>query len=219
MVESATTIKVAFGIFAFANVVSAFFLNRNKASFIGLILARINHRVVLECLAVVMLVGISYYALAAYVPALSFGWMHLFYENGGNMIINPIYEASNSESLYLRFITPAFLILLMAAMPFMVHMEENIFRRGYHDWKNIIRQSLLFGFIHMTVGVSISVAFILCGVGFFLACKYKHAYEKLGDELTEIEKRDEAVLHSTAYHTVYNFIVLVTSLVLVLASL
>lgn len=219
MVESSTTIKVAFGIFAFANVVSALFLNWNKASFIGSLLKRVNLKMVLECLVAVTLVGISYFSLAAYVPALSFGWMHLFYENGGNMIVNPMYEASYSESLYIRLITPIFLLLLILAVPFMVHMEENIFRRGYHNWKSIIRQSLLFGFMHMTVGVSVSVGIILSAVGLFFACKYKKAYEQLGDELTETERQDEAVLHSTAYHTVYNYIVFGSSLLLILVSL
>lgn len=69
----------------------------------------------------------------------------------------------------------------------------------------MIKQSVKFGLIHLYVGIPIAAALVIILPGFFYACKYRSVYMKnISIGTPEKESVEQAVLHSTAYHTMFN---------------
>jgi len=79
-------------------------------------------------------------------------------------------------------------------------MEEVIFRGGAIDIGSRIKKSIIFGMVHMVMGIPLFVAMLLCITGFIFSIKYCKAYKVLGS--------DEAILASTSLHMKYNFILI-----------
>ncbi len=211
--------KIFLGIFAFANVALALYLNRNKFAFAISIWKRIRIGMCIQTFAVVVLTITFAVTCIILFPATNWGWANLFFQDGGNVLIKPVLETSDSPHLLIRLIAPLFLLVFLAVMPFVTHTEEILFRKGYHSWKKIMWQSIKFGFVHMTVGVPLAAAIMLCGVGAFFAYKYHKAYLGLSQILPEALAEEVAVLTSTTYHTVYNSIVIGILLIVTIAAL
>lgn len=200
--------KTLLVIFAFANVALVIYSNRNRLGFAWSIWKRVKVGVVLECIIVLVLTITSVLLLMAYVPIMDTGWSNLFLKHSENILFAPMTEALSSSNAYIRILAPTFLIVLIMTIPFMAHMEENLFRKGYHDWKQIIWQSIKFGFIHLVIGIPLACGVVLSGVGLFFAYKYKKTYEELEGKLSSSAQDEEAVLVSTTYHSVYNGLVI-----------
>lgn len=195
--------KVLLAIFASASVAHELYSKWHRLGFFWLVWKRVKVRMLLEVIVVIIFTIIAVVSLAYYIPFMDWGWTKLLFKDGGNIVITPMMDASSSTNLYIRLLVPIFLLMLMASMPFLVHSEEKTFRKGYHEWKEIIKQSFKFGFIHMIVGVPLAAGLALSGVGLFYAYKYKKEYDRL--EGFSCRKREkEAVIISTAYHTVFN---------------
>lgn len=154
------------------------------------------------------------------VPGLKYGWAHLFYERGGNVLIAPATDLSSSENMPLRVIPVLFCLLLLFIAPFLAKYEEEIFRNGYTEWKDIFRQSVIFGLVHCIVGIPIGAGLALIIPGMFFGYQYKRAFEEsLGGH---IEAEEEGLMASTAYHSMYNIIIftllLIVSIILFLVG-
>lgn len=212
--------KVVFSLFAFANIVTYIYCNRNRLDFGWSIWKSIKVEMVLESLGVMILtIGIGV-LLVIYVPFMGMGWSNLFFEHGGNLLLAPIVDALQSTSFCIRLIVPLSLLIFLVVIPFMAYSEELIFRKGYHQWPTIFWQSVKFGFVHMIVGVPLAAGVVLSGVGLFYAYKYKQAYEiSPNNEIMSWFREESAVLVATTYHTIYNALVVIGMLIIALMNL
>lgn len=209
--------KWALVVFAVTNVAMAVYENRRKSSFIWSIWKRIRPLMVIEC--VLLVIAIIAFAITAseYIPFLGWGWTNIFFKGGGNILLAPVIEIQNSTPVTATAIHTismkqclvlAFLLLFILAAPFLTKSEEDSFRKGHWRWQEISKKSVIFGLIHLTVGIPLSSAFALIGAGFFLGWKYRRAYIKLTKQgMDWWQAEEEAVLVSTTYHTVYNTLI------------
>lgn len=188
-----------------------FYDERRNLKFAPTIWSRFKVSMFFEVSGVFLLVLASIYFLKNQHPVLRFGWMEMFGAGTGNMSVAPFAEAAGSSNYFVRVLAFIFMMVLLAYLPFIAHLEEKWFRNGHYRWSGIIAQSIWFGLIHCLVGVSLGVGIVIIGVGLFLACKYRKTY------LREIEihgckshARKEALLVSTTYHTFYNTIAVLT---------
>lgn len=125
-----------------------------------------------------------------------------------NVLLLPVNMMLSTSFAILRWVSLAFLILILLLLPFFAHWEEEEFRRGYHGFWPVIRRSIQFGLVHCLVGIPLSAGLVLCFSGLFYAWKYKRARHRqivLGKHDTA---EDEGVMVATAYHTLYNSVVL-----------
>lgn len=92
-------------------------------------------------------------------------------------------------------------LIFVVILPYAAYMEEYIFR----DWKlgklERVKYSIIFGFVHMLIGVPVLTAIVLSVVGWFFSVRYIKALRVKRDF-------DEALLASTSLHTKYNLIVI-----------
>lgn len=180
--------------------------------------------------------------LWATIPFMKWGWLSLFYEHGGNMGIRPLTDLGQSESRILASVGIVGIIVLALVMPHLTFFEERAFRKGHYTWRSIIRQSIKFGFVHMIVGVPLFGAIMISCVGFYFATVYRKIYRETKRILTiqpnfkfeypvasEESEEDEdskdapeeiaqgiAILESTAYHTMWNWILLSIAVILLI---
>lgn len=152
------------------------------------------------------------------VPGLKYGWISLFFGGSGNMLIKPITEGSHSTHISIRLLVSIFFIALAFVLPFLARSEERSFRKGYDEWGSIIKQSIKFGLVHCFVGVPLAAGIALIIPGFFYGYKYKRAFDRNTEALGYRRAEDEAVMVSTAYHTLYNTIVVALLLLVALAA-
>ena len=93
-----------------------------------------------------------------------------------------------------------FWVLMVFSLPYLAKMEEIMFREGVIDLGDRIKKSIIFGMIHMVMGIPLFVAMLLCITGFIFSIRYCKVYGVLGGE--------EALLASTSLHMKYNFILI-----------
>jgi hypothetical protein len=109
-------------------------------------------------------------------------------------------------------------LLLLACLPALALIEEYWFRRGTQGWWDGLWRSLLFGLVHMLVGVPLGVAVLgLAPVGLLFTAVYLRAarrvpaaddpppaYGRARFALSEAERRgiDASALQHLAYNTV-----------------
>lgn len=145
--------------------------------------------------------------LFALVPFLRFGWTTLLYGEPRNIVVIPLETASSSQIIWVKLLPLLFLGLLGVLMPFVVYTEEKIFRKGRDTWPRIIRSALVFGPIHFLVGVPICAALVLIFLGLFLGYRYRKKFRELVSKEGRKGAEKEALLHVTACHTLYNYLV------------
>lgn len=200
--------KILLFAFAVANVAFILMVKRDNFGFVKQVWMRFRVGMFLQCLLLLILTFVVGALLVIYVPGLKYGWLHLFVSGGGNVFIAPVTDASSSDYAILRLVPIAFCLALLVAIPFLAKLEEDIFRRGYTDWKNIWWQSTKFGLIHCVVGIPIGFGISLIMSGLFYAYHYKRTFEKNIDLLGYLTAEDEAIMVSTTYHSMYNLIVI-----------
>ncbi len=151
---------------------------------------------------------LTFKLLVALSPIFGYGWLNFFSSEGGNILISPVLGTLSSDSLVLRCIPTIFLSAFLISLPFMAKLEENIFRRGCHTLSKITVRSILFGLMHLIVGIPLGFAIALIIPGFVFADEYCASYNVFIKTMTEKESRNEAVLVSTTYHTLMNTLLL-----------
>lgn len=237
------TVKLLLAALAVGSVAYELYSNRDRMSFVWSVWRKFRFKMFFEVLGVLLLMITTVLVLWEYVPILRWGWLNLFVKGGGNILLAPVSEGSESSSVLVRLLPPLFFAALLIALPFMAYYEEKSFRRGYHEWREIAVQSVKFGLVHLFVGIPLAVAIALIGVGFFYACKYRAALRNqitasLWEEIQQVKERaremgvkgkirveaasdleDEAVMVSTVYHTLYNSLLVLLLLVIAVIAI
>ncbi len=202
---------------AVASVALPLVVERRNYEFVWQVWKRFRVRMFFEVVGVVLLTMVTVLALWG-IPGLEYGWTSLFFDgSGGNVVIRPIMEGTESTSISVRLMVPAYFIAFAFVLPFLARSEERIFRKGYVTWGPILKQSVKFGLLHCLVGVPLAAGIALIIPGFFYGYKYKRAFDRntaIGDR----EAEEEAVMVSTTYHTMYNMVVVVILLVIAFAA-
>lgn len=193
--------------FAVANVALVLYDKRREYGFIWQVWKRFRWKMFFQAFGVVLLTIATGLALAQ-VPGLNYGWLHLFFAGGGNVLIKPLTIGTDSSYEVVRWLPVLFLTGFLLAIPFLAKMEEEQFRKGHTKWGRIILQSVKFGPIHCLAGIPLAFGIALIVSGLFYGYHYKRSFEsnvrRLGREAAE----EEAVMVSTTYHSMYNTIVL-----------
>jgi len=146
------------------------------------------------------------------------GWMNLFSADGGNVILAPFTELADRHDI-IRFAPALLLVVLTFLAPFIVKVEEEMFRYGHTEWFAVSRQSVKFGLVHLVLGIPLAAPVALIILGFFLGYTYRKAYQETlpfcGDDLNMAHAR--AIATSITYHTVFDcmlFVLLFIGLVI-----
>lgn len=86
----------------------------------------------------------------------------------------------NLAGMSIPFLGIGLCLLFFTQLPYAAEIEERWFRRGTRNWVNGVWRSLLFGLVHMLVGVPFGVALAL-GLG---GLYFTHLYFKGGTKLS-----------------------------------
>lgn len=219
-------------VFVVYNIFQALYDNRRNFNFIFLVWGKFSFKMLAECVAVLIALIAFIVMVSHYVPFTNIGWLNFIVQEGGNILVAPVLAGSKSSHLLIRLLVPLFFILLIPALPFFAKIEEDAFRRGNVSLKSIIERSVVFGLIHMIMGVSLAAAIGLIGMGFFYAHIYRANYIKIirqaiatnGLDNLDVDAlvanaNSEAVMASTAYHTLCNTILVALMLLMALLSI
>jgi hypothetical protein len=118
-------------------------------------------------------ITVSLTLLLLQVPGLGWGWTQLIGGRGNIML-----GLSEEPSALTRLIPFVILPLLVAAMPLIVKIEEELFRSGSEHRSRGLRlaYATTFGLIHLSAGVPIAAALALVFVGLWFTNRYLSAY-------------------------------------------
>lgn len=139
------------------------------------------------------------------VPYLDFGWWTAI---GG--IGNPVFGASEHglQGDAAVLLPILFGVLLLVSLPLLVEREEWIFRRGA-ERRGIVRNAmaaLLFGLMHVLVGIPIGAGLALSIGGAYFTHVYLRAFR-------ETRSQRAALAESTRAHLGYDLVIVVLVLV------
>lgn len=193
-------------------VTDIFFTVRNEKSrikFLKQIYGQITLRIFGECVAVLAFALVVSIWLFDRFPLLSYGWLGLVTGQSGNILLAPVVEASESGVRWLEISALILVTALIPVLPFLARWEEEVFRRSCISLGGIVRSSLIFGPVHLFMGIPIGSALALTLIGFFYGYKFYKSYHRLIPNHTDKEARDLSVLHTTACHTTCNTIITV----------
>ena len=125
-----------------------------------------------------------------------------------NALLETVLQAIASVDYAAIFIV-GFWLLLLFGIPFWARLEERIFRRGAHTWRQIAVRSTQFGLVHLLAGIPILGGLVLILPGFLFACRYKYIHDRhLRQGHSPLQAQDAGVAASTADHAVYNAILI-----------
>jgi hypothetical protein len=210
--------RVLLVLLAVAGIALLLIAERRNYEFVWSVWRRFRIKMFFECLGIVTLTIAVAVALLR-IPGLKYGWINIFFGGSGNMLIRPIQEGSDSVNILVRVMVPVFFVALAFVLPFLARFEERIFRKGHDEWSSIVRQSVKFGLVHCLVGVPLAAGIALIIPGLFYGLKYKRAFDRSTDMMGYRQAEDEAVMVSTAYHTMYNMIVVGLLLLVALVAI
>lgn len=219
MEQFGMALRFVLPILAIVSVARALYVNRRHLNFIPLVWRRFTLKIFVEVFVLGTLTLLAIYLLDAYVPALGWGWPSLFGVAASNMAVSPVTEGTDSPNLMIRLLVPFFLAALLITLPLLAGAEERIFRKGRHSWREITIASIIFGLVHMVVGVPLCAGLVLIGPGFFYAIKYRSAYLVLREVMTEEEAQRGGWLVSTTYHSLYNTVLVVLLLIATITNI
>ncbi len=189
-------------------------------SFVPFIWKRTNPKMFAETFGILVLVTGTMFLLLAFIPFMRIGWMNFFSPDGGNIILKPFTDLAESSDYLIRCIPVVLLAVLIFLAPFIVKVEEEIFRYGHTEWRAVSRQSVKFGLIHLILGIPIAAPLALIILGFFLGYKYRKAYRETlpycGEDFNMAHSR--AIATSIAYHTIFDCMLFVLLLVGLIVS-
>ncbi len=192
--------------FAVINIAAVLYTHRHEYNFIWSVWKRFRVAMFLEAVAV-LIATIIIGVLLSEVPPLKYGWLHLVYTEGGNVLVRPLTAGSDSAYELVRWLPVLFVTGLLLAVPFLAKMEEEQFRKGYTEWSDILAQSVKFGLVHCIVGIPLAFGIALILSGLWYGYHYRLAYMKYAGDYGHKAAEEEAVMVSTTYHSMYNSII------------
>lgn len=157
-----------------------------------------------------LILVLSLFSLLSYTfPFLKYGWMHLFMSQGGSLIGTTAAVERGLSGNPVHFIqTILFFLLLLYAMPHIVTVEEEIFRKGILDIPTILLNSTKFGLAHCLVGLPLSVGIALIPLGIFFGLCYRRSYYKAINNHSPTESESIALNSSILLHCSYNLFII-----------
>ena len=190
-------------------------------SFISFVWKRVRPKMVAEAFGVLILVASSFVLLSLLVPFMRLGWMNFFTAEGGNIILTPIADLTQTNHDFLRYAPVGLLLVLLFIVPFFVKIEEEIFRYGHTTSGAVVWWSVIFGLAHLILGIPIAAGVSLIILGLFLGYKYRKAYLETipfceGDLLPAHMR---AIAVSITYHAIFDSMLFVILLISVIYSL
>ncbi len=213
-----TIVMCVLAVAAVANIGAVLWTERHRYGFFWHVWSRVRLGMVVSTFCVLTLTIIVALLLMK-VPGLHYGWMHLFYSKGGNVMIEPALAGSKSSVGWVRWLPVLFIAVFIFCIPFLARLEEEIFRARRVEWRPILIMSLAFGLIHCVVGIPIAFGLALSLAGLFYAYQYRRAATRFIDgaikraatapiSLAEAGEgaNEEGLMVATAYHTVWNTI-------------
>jgi len=126
---------------------------------------------------------------------LKFSWLSLISSEykGQNLVTSPLLSGSIP-------IVCIFWVVFTFCLPYLAKIEEIGFRSNSTSHKSRIIKSIVFGLLHMIMGIPLYVAIILIFVGYLYSCKYMIGFRRGGNEV--------GLAASTSLHAKYNFIII-----------
>lgn len=209
--------KLLLVVIAVAGVTQPLFSQRRNYGFVWQVFKHFRFGLFFQAFGVLLTVIIVGVALT-YVPFLQYGWLNIF-GISGNMLVAPVQEGSRSSSELVRILPILFFVALMFVLPYMAKAEEEMFRKGHEDWKDIAWQSVKFGLVHCFVGVPIAFGIALSITGLFYGWKYKREFDRKVQVVGYVKAQEDGVMASTVAHTMCNTIVVTLLLVTALVAL
>ncbi|MBP7770316.1 MAG: hypothetical protein KA066_00145 [Candidatus Pacebacteria bacterium] len=197
---------VLLAVFAVTNIALVLYSKRKEYGFVAQIWRRYRWGMFIQAIGALLLVFAVAFTIWD-VPGLKYGWLHLFYSEGGNVFVRPLQEGSESSYTIVRLLPVLFLGAFLFGIPFLAKFEEDQFRRGFESWPQIMRQSVKFGLIHCLAGIPLAAGIALIVSGLFYGYHYKRSYDQNVRRLGHEGAQDEAVMVSTAYHSMWNTII------------
>ena len=162
------------------------------------------------------------------IPIFSKGWTHLFFKKGGSIMTSFIQLESISFSYVLTALT--ILILFILIIPHFALLEELAFRKGKLSIPKRIVSSIIFGLVHMIMGIPLGASIALMFTGYFYSAIYASSFKRHLDNSNKeshniprelIISRAEliAMRESSVYHTMVNTILFGTIILLLIPLL
>ncbi|MFZ2907922.1 MAG: hypothetical protein WA014_02135 [Minisyncoccia bacterium] len=161
---------------AVATVAQPIVAQRHNYEFVWQVFKRFRFGLFFQAFGVLLIVIIVGVALT-YVPLLKYGWTNLF-GISGNILVVPVQEGSRSSIELVRMLPVLFFVVMMFVLPFLAKAEEEMFRKGHEEWKDIAWQSFKFGLVHCFVGVPLAFGIALSIAGLFYGWKYKREFTR-----------------------------------------
>lgn len=207
MAEITEFFKLFIIYFVLSAIAKSLYRNRDKKSFAVSIWKKFSLKMFTEVILIMVITILFFLLLYNNIFFLRYGWLNLFIKNGGNILFLPVQKFVNLSSVIIKLSILLFALAIFIILPFEAFEEEKIFRKGFIEWKDIIRQSVKFGFMHLIMGIPTAVGISLIIPGLFYGYKYKKAYEKnIIKRYSKKKSQEEAVIYATVYHTLWNSI-------------
>lgn len=156
-------------------------------------------------LVVLMFVLVGLFNSVQMPQFLKWSWLQLLQSDnkGSNLIVSPFINSGS------KIVSGIFFILMFLIIPFLAKSEEEAFRDGVFGFWSRIKSSLIFGLIHMIVGVPLYIAIFIGVIGWLFSVRYVWSYNKT-------ESQQEALISATSLHSKYNFIIMTFAAILVI---
>jgi membrane protease YdiL (CAAX protease family) len=143
-----------------------------------------------------VIISVSLISLVELPYILKFSWISFITSGesrGSNLATTPL------SSGYVLIVL-IFWVVMTLCLPYLAKIEEIMFRSNVLKRSDRIKKSIIFGLIHMIMGIPLYIALVICVMGYIYSYKYYKAYIKGGDEL--------GLEASTSLHAKYNFILI-----------
>jgi membrane protease YdiL (CAAX protease family) len=143
-----------------------------------------------------VIISVSLINLVELPYILKFSWISFITSGesrGSNLATTPL------SSGYVLIVL-IFWVVMTLCLPYLAKIEEIMFRSNVLKRSDRIKKSIIFGLIHMIMGIPLYIALVICVMGYIYSYKYYKAYIKGGDEL--------GLAASTSLHAKYNFILI-----------
>lgn len=195
------------------NIGMVLYYERDKLHIYRSIAARFRPVMMIECICCAATMALVIWPLYGR-PVFSYGWMHLYFADGGNMYTTSTLYGAGTGNPVMLAVSAVMIIALVAAVPFFARLEEQLFRKGHADWPKIAWQSIKFGLVHCVfAGVPLFAGLALIVPGMFYGWKYKIMYDRLTNTLGHDAAAEEATLESTVYHVTFNYMALAVGVI------
>jgi hypothetical protein len=145
---------------------------------------------------------------------LTFSWITLIdsEQSSGNVIMAPIF-------LGWWPLAVAFYLVLVAFIPYFSEIEERAFRSHILTRKERLKKSLIFGLVHMVMGVPFIISIVIGWIGWIYSIRYVKAYRIVYTNTGSVALADSYATHrAVSLHAKYNLIVITLAVLLVLLT-